>query len=130
MTIGELSAKSGLPASTIRYWEKIGVLPKPVRVSGQRRYSPDAVYWLSVLRLAQACGFRLDQMRCLLHGFGPGVSPSRRWQELARRKQKEIDDQITHLKTMRQVLDRVLRCRCLDLLECGRAAATAVEAAK
>jgi DNA-binding transcriptional MerR regulator len=36
MTIGELAAESGLPASTIRYWERIGVLPKPLRVSGQR----------------------------------------------------------------------------------------------
>ena len=39
MTIGELAAESGMPASTIRYWERIGVLPKPARVSGQRRYS-------------------------------------------------------------------------------------------
>ena len=37
MTIGELAAQSGPPASTIRYWERIGVLPKPPRVSGQRR---------------------------------------------------------------------------------------------
>ena len=82
MTIGELAAESGMPASTIRYWERIGVLPKPLRVSGQRRYAPDAVQRLAVLRLAQACGFHLDEMRHLLHGFGVGVKPPRRWQEL------------------------------------------------
>ena len=87
MTIGELAAESGMPASTIRYWERIGVLPKPARVSGQRRYAPDAVQRLAVLRLAQACGFRLEEMRHLLHGFGAGVKPPRRWQELARQKQ-------------------------------------------
>src|SRR5436190_8673968 len=107
MTIGELAAESGMPASTIRYWERIGVLPKPARRSGQRRYSPDAVQRLAVLRLAQACGFRLDEMRHLLHGFGPSVKPLRRWQELAQRKQQELDEQIARLKAMRRVVDRV-----------------------
>lgn len=109
MTIGELATESSLPASTIRYWEKIGVLPKPVRVGGQRRYSADAVQRLAVLRLARACGFRLDEMRHLLHGFGPGVKPPRRWQELARRKQQELDEQISRLKAMLRVVDRVLQ---------------------
>lgn len=130
MTIGELAVESGLPASTIRYWERIGVLPKPMRVSGQRRYAPDAIQRLAVLRLAQDCGFRLDEMRHLLHGFGAGVKPPRRWQELARRKQQEIDEQIARLKTMRRVVDRVLQCQCLELAECGRLAASVMEFAQ
>jgi len=36
MTIGDLASKSGVPASTIRYWERIGVLPAAVRIGGQR----------------------------------------------------------------------------------------------
>ena len=127
MTIGELAAESGLPASTIRYWEKIGVLPKPVRVGGQRRYSADAVQRLAVLRLAQACGFRLDEMRRLLHGFDPGVTPPRRWQELARQKQQQLDEQIARLKGMRRVVDRVLQCQCVELPECGRIAVSVME---
>lgn len=130
MTIGELAAESGLPASTIRYWEKIGVLPKPVRAGGQRRYSTDAVQRLALLRLAQACGFRLDEMRHLLHGFDPGVKPPGRWQELARRKQRELDEQIARLKAMRRLVDRVLQCQCVELPECGRIAASVMEAAR
>lgn len=115
VTIGQLTEESGIPASTIRYCERIGVLPKPARVSGQRRYAPDALHWLALHwlalhRLAQACGFRLDEMRQLLHGFGPGVRPPRRWQQLALRKQQELDDQIARLKAMRRVVDRVLHC--------------------
>ena len=130
MTIGELAAESGIPASTIRYWERIGVLPKPPRVSGQRRYSPDAVQRLAVLRLAQACGFRLDEMRHLLHGFETGVQPPRRWQELARKKRQELDGQIARLKAMRRVVDRVMQCQCLELTECGRIAASVMETAR
>jgi MerR family transcriptional regulator, redox-sensitive transcriptional activator SoxR len=130
MTIGELAAESGMPASTIRYWERIGVLPKPPRMNGQRRYAPDAVQRLAVLRLAQACGFRLDEMRHLLHGFGTGVQPPRRWQELARKKRQELDGQIARLKAMRRVVDRVMQCQCLELTECGRIAASVMETAR
>ena len=127
MTIGELAAKSGTPASTIRYWEKIGVLPKPERVGGKRRYPTDAVQLLAVLRLAQRLGFRLGEMRHLLRGFGAGAKPQNRWQELARRKQRELDTQIARLKAMRRLVDRVMQCRCLELTECGRIAASLME---
>lgn len=120
ITVGELSSLSGLPASTIRYWERIGVLPKPARVSGQRRYSEDAVHRVSVLRLAQTCGFTLDEMRHLLHGFDPRVGASRRWQELARKKQKELDERMDQLKAMKDLVDKVVGCQCVDLLECGK----------
>ena len=83
-----------------------------------------------MLRLAQACGFRLDEMYHLLHGYGSGVTPPRRWQELARRKQQELDEQIARLKAMRRVVDRVLQCRCVDLPECGRIAASVMETAQ
>jgi MerR family redox-sensitive transcriptional activator SoxR len=130
MTIGELAAKSGLPASTIRYWERIGVLPRPMRSAGQRRYSGEAVQRLAVLRLAQACGFRLEEMRDLLHGFGPGVTPRLRWQKLARQKRQEIDGQIARLNAMRRLVDRVLECGCNDLSECGRIARSVLKAAE
>jgi MerR family redox-sensitive transcriptional activator SoxR len=130
MTIGELAAQSGKPASTIRYWERIGVLPEPARVSGQRRYASDAVHWLTMLRLAWACGFRLDEMAHLLHGFGPGVTPLRRWHELARRKPQGLDERIARLKAMRRVVDRVLQCRCIESSECERIAASVMEAAQ
>lgn len=130
MTLGELAAETGMSASTIRYWERIGVLPKPMRVSGQRRYPADAIQRLAVLRLAQACGFHLDEMRHLLHGFGTGVKPPRRWQELAKRKQQELDAQIARLKAMRRVVDRVMQCQCPELPECGRIATSALESAR
>lgn len=130
MTISQLAAASETPASTIRYWEKIGVLPKPPRVSGQRRYGASAVERLAVLRLAQSCGFHLNEMRHLLNGFEDGVAPPRRWQQLARKKQQELDNQILRLNAMRQLVDRVLACRCVDLAECGKIAAAIIESVR
>lgn len=129
MTIGELAGQSGVPASTIRYYERIGVLPKPQRISKQRRYTPDALDRLAVLRLAQACGFHLDEMRHLLYGFRPGVAASRRWKELAAAKRDELDAQMAKLRAMRRLVNQVLRCECLELSECGRIASSVIQAA-
>ncbi len=126
MTIGELSQTSGVPASTIRYYERIEILPVAGRVSGKRRYAPDAVDRLSVLKLAKACGFRLDEMRLLVSGFCSGTSPSRRWRKLASDKQLELRAQVVRLSAMLNVVDRVLRCECADLEECGRIAETVI----
>lgn len=123
MTIGEMSQTMSIPASTIRYYERLGILPAPKRIGGKRRYSPDAVDRIAVFKLAQACGFRLDEMRLLVSGLSPGASPSRRWRELATRKTHEIEEQMAKLSAMQQVVDRVLCCECADLQECGRIAA-------
>jgi MerR family redox-sensitive transcriptional activator SoxR len=98
------------------------VLPKPSRVHGQRRYSPDAIHWLALLQLAQSCGFRLDEMRRLLNGYAPSVPPSRRWDELAHKKLQEVEHRISQLQTMRNIIKRVRQCDCADLSQCGRMA--------
>ncbi len=124
MTIGRLAFASGVPASTIRYWESIGVLPKAARSGGQRRYRPDAIDRVAALKLAQSCGFRLAEMRYLQQGIGSDVPPATRWGELARKKHRELDDEFARLTTMRRLVDRVMQCRCADLPECGRIAAS------
>ena len=124
MTIGELSIQTVLPVSTIRYWERIGILPDPRRSSGQRRYAAGDVQRLSVLRLARLCGFSLQQMGQLLQGCPASTSPAHRWQELARRKQKQLAAQIAQRRAMRKLVARVQQCRCVDLAGCARIAAS------
>ena len=122
MTIGQLSAETNVPASTIRYYEGIGVLPKPSRVSGQRRYGPETKSRLAVLRLAQACGFHLDEMRTLVSGFSAATKPSERWRTLAAKKTVEIDLQLERLTFMRTLVKQLEGCKCIDLAECGQRA--------
>jgi len=124
MTIGELSAKSGVPASTLRYWERIKVLPRPMRASGRRRYQPEAANMVAVLRLAKACGFTLVEMRRLVNGFRPETPASERWRASIRERQKTLERQIAQLEAMRRLLNSVQRCQCLDWVECGRIAST------
>ena len=91
MTIGELSVNSGLPASTLRYWERVGVLPKASRVGGQRRYPSEVVNMVAVLKLAKACGFSLPEMRRFMVRFSPKATPSERWQASIREHQAVLE---------------------------------------
>ena len=118
MTIGEVARQSGLNASAIRYYEDAGVLPRPVRVGGQRRYDGSVLERLAVLERAKACGFSLDEARRLFFGFRPGTPPSERWQTLARKKIVELDALADRISEMKRLLQK--SCSCRDLQECGR----------
>jgi DNA-binding transcriptional MerR regulator len=72
MTIGDIAAETGVPASTIRYWERsgLGCYLDPHRRAGNAGIHGSPVHRLAVLRLAQACGFRLAEMRFFCFGAG------------------------------------------------------------
>ena len=121
MTISEVAHRTGLRASAIRYYEKIGLLPKTQRVGGQRQYQPDVLNYLAVIDVAKRAGFRVEEIRHLFHGFGKGIPAFRRWQVLAQRKITEMDDLIARAKKMKRLLEKADRCKCLDLEDCGKA---------
>jgi DNA-binding transcriptional MerR regulator len=115
LTIGEVAKKAGLRASAIRFYEKIGLLPKPIRSGGQRRYDPSVLGRLAVLQRARDCGFTLEEAGAFFSDCG---RPSERWQRVASKKLAELDALIERVAAMRDLLQR--RCDCADLDECGR----------
>src|SRR5260370_9466800 len=66
LAIGELAKLAGKRPSLIRYYEQIGLLPQPVRISGQRRYDAGTVRTLAVIDTAQPAGLTLDEITVLL----------------------------------------------------------------
>lgn len=125
MTIGELSRRSGVPASTLRYWEQVEVLPKVARVAGQRSYTAEMLSLVAIMRLAKACGFSLPEMR-RLNGMHPNASVSALWKEAARKHRGVLETQLAQLHAMGRLLEQVEHCKCVDLAECGRVAAQIV----
>jgi MerR family transcriptional regulator, redox-sensitive transcriptional activator SoxR len=119
MTIGEMARRAGLRASAVRYYEKIGLLPKSERIGGQRRYQPGILNHLAVIDTAKRAGFRVEEIKQLFHGFGKGIPAFHRWRILARRKITEIDEQIASARKMKRLLEKADRCKCLDLENCG-----------
>ena len=115
LTIGELACRAGVATSALRYWEEIGLLPAPVRISGQRRYPASAAGHVGVILLLRDAGFTLAEQKAFMasHAAAPGD-----WQRLARRKLAELDDQIAKAQTAREAIDHALACPHKDILEC------------
>jgi MerR family redox-sensitive transcriptional activator SoxR len=115
MTIGEVAEYAGLQTSTLRYYESIGLIPPPRRVSGQRRYSPDVLQILAIIQLAKDASFSLDEIKTLFHGFSDNTPLSERWKVLAREKLREIEAVIRHALEMKRLLEEALECESLLL---------------
>ena len=69
LRIGDVAARTGVPATTIRYYEKEGLLPAPERVSGRRVFDTEIIIALAVIELAKQAGFSLEEIKTLLYGF-------------------------------------------------------------
>ncbi|MCP3979396.1 MAG: MerR family transcriptional regulator [bacterium] len=119
MTIGQVAQKAGVRPSALRYYEKVGLLPKPRRVGGQRRYGPDSLEWLAGIHIAQEAGFTVAEIKRLFFGFPRSAKPSERWRELAREKLPEVEELIQRATLMKQVLQEGIRCGCTSLQECS-----------
>src|SRR5437660_56132 len=116
MSIGKVAQEVGIQASTIRYYESIGLLPAPRRVNGIRRYEDSVLQKLGVIQLAQQAGFTISEIQTLLHDFPDDTPPSVRWQALATRKIAEIDAMIARATTMKTLLEQaLLQCQCEQL---------------
>src|SRR6059058_4289010 len=98
LPISEVARVFGLRTSAIRYYEQIGILPQPLRRSGQRRYDESALFRLAVIQRARQTGFTLEEIRKLFFGFPPGTSPPKRWRELSQRKLTELQQRRSRLK--------------------------------
>lgn len=116
MTIGQLSVAAGIPASTIRYYESIQLLPEPQRKSGQRRYDSSVLPHLEFIQLARTFGFSLQDIRQLLGHHE--TTFSQRWQALATRRLLEIRKLLMHATTIQATLLGGLNCACDTVSDC------------
>ena len=118
LTIGEVERRSGVRATTIRYYESINVLPEPRRANGRRRYDPAILDRLAFIHIAQRLGFTLTEITVLFEQQDTATPLSERWQTMAREKLADVDRLIRHAREVRQTLLSGLRCGCSNLHEC------------
>ncbi|MFN2142290.1 MAG: MerR family transcriptional regulator [Candidatus Promineifilaceae bacterium] len=115
LTIGEVAEATGVPTSTLRYYEKLGIIPPPQRSRGQRRYHPEVLQIMAVIQLGKDVGFSLPEIKELLYGFPEDMKPSERWKRLAQRKIAEIDEIIASAVDMKRLLESGIECEYLHL---------------
>ena len=118
MKIGQLARLTGVRASAIRYYERLGVLPSPARARGQRHYPSDAHDRVLLVRFARDMGFTLAEIKLFLNGLQVSAPVGARWEKLAKRKLKEVEASIKSARRLKSLLEHLLQCRCATLRVC------------
>ena len=122
LSIGEVARRSDVRTSAIRYYEKVGLLPKAPRVNGRRLYDETILERLAIIRFAKRVGFGISDTTKLLNGV-LGRPPPERWRKLAHEKLREIDRLIAEASVVRNLLVDTLDQKCPKLVERGNAVA-------
>jgi len=117
--IGELSRRTGCNVETIRYYERIGLVPPPPRRGRYRSYGPDDVRRLGFVRRARELGFTLDQVRTLFSLAAGGQGSCADARGIAITHLKDVRARIADLERMERVLaDTVRACEMNDMAGC------------
>jgi MerR family redox-sensitive transcriptional activator SoxR len=124
LSIGEAAARAGLRTSALRYYEAEGLLAADARVGGRRRYAPEAVERLTLIRFCQALGFSLTEIGAILEP-PRGRAQKARWRGLVDAKLADLAGAVERAEAMMSILRTSRDCDCVDVQECAaRASAT------
>ena len=120
LAIGELGRQTATRVETIRYYERIGLLPAPARTAGNyRAYGPEHLNRLSFIRRSRDLGFSLDQVRALLDLADERARSCEAVDAIARDHLAEIDRKIAALRALRRELGNMIsQCRQGTVAEC------------
>jgi DNA-binding transcriptional MerR regulator len=106
LTIGELAKRAGVPTSTVRYYERRGLVTPDAWESGQRRYEEKSLRLLVFVGMLQDAGLSLDDIAGVL-----GAATAAEWKAIAARRLDVLDAEIERLQLARTYLEGALLCR-------------------
>ena len=119
LTIGELSARTGVAVSALRFYDAEGLIHSTRTAGGQRRFGRDTLRRVSFTRIAQQVGLSLDEIRAALASLPGNRTPNRRdWQRLSASWRPRLDERIRLLERLRDELSGCIGCGCLSLSVC------------
>jgi DNA-binding transcriptional MerR regulator len=114
MDIAEVAKRSGVPASTLRFYEEKGLIASLGREGLRRRFAPDVLDRLAMIALGQAAGFSLDEIRAMLTPKGgPRID-----RQALLAKADELDRTVVRLRAMSRGLRHAAACRAPSHAEC------------
>lgn len=118
-SIGEVAEMAGVSVSAIRYYERNGLLSEVERVSGQRRFTADAVRRLEVIAAAKGAGFSLADVKAMLTSIDAGALAHEQLRALAARRLPEVEAEIERAQAQRNWLAAAGACGCESLDDCA-----------
>ena len=119
LTIGQLSERTGVAASALRFYEAKGLIGATRSGGGQRRYARDVLRRVSFIKVAQQVGLSLEEIGEAMSSLPENRTPTKRdWERLSSGWRPRIDAQIALLERLRDRLDGCIGCGCLSLNVC------------
>jgi MerR family transcriptional regulator, redox-sensitive transcriptional activator SoxR len=119
MTIGEVSRRSGVASSALRFYEGRGLITSERTGSGHRRYPRAVLRRIAFIVFAQRIGLTLGEIGAELEKLPPDRAPTRRdWSRLSGKWTARIDQRIAELERLRAGLTVCIGCGCLSLDRC------------
>jgi MerR family redox-sensitive transcriptional activator SoxR len=119
-SIGELSTRSGVSQSALRFYERHGLIAARRTDGNQRRYPAVTLRRVALIQAGKAAGVPLERIRQALDTLPAGKSPTKRdWERLSASWRRELDDRIATLEAIRGRLTTCIGCGCLSLKTCG-----------
>jgi MerR family redox-sensitive transcriptional activator SoxR len=120
MTIGELSARCGVSASALRFYEREGLIESSRTDGNQRRYEPVTLRLVALIQAGKVAGIPLERIGAALRTLPAGKAPTKRdWERLSRTWRAELDARLLALESIRNRLTTCIGCGCLSLRTCG-----------
>jgi MerR family redox-sensitive transcriptional activator SoxR len=119
LTIGELSTRSGVAPSALRFYEAEGLIAARRTSGNQRRYERAILRRIALIQAGRAAGIPLERIRTALETLPSRRTPTRRdWERLSRGWRDDIDRQIETLQALRGRLTTCIGCGCLSIDAC------------
>ena len=120
ITIGELSRRTGVAASALRFYEERGLIRSERTAGNQRRFARATVRRVAVIRAAQRCGISLEEVGSVLARLPHDRTPTAAdWHRLSQAWRERLDARIAALEGLRDKLTGCIGCGCLSLDRCG-----------
>ncbi|MET7807061.1 redox-sensitive transcriptional activator SoxR [Micromonospora chersina] len=119
LTIGQLSERSGVAPSALRYYERLGLIRAERTGGNQRRYARTELRRVAFIRISQQVGVSLEEIREALDSLPSARTPTPDdWAALSKSWRDRLDEKIRLLGKLRDDLDGCIGCGCLSLQRC------------
>jgi MerR family redox-sensitive transcriptional activator SoxR len=120
LTIGDVSARSGVAPSALRFYEAEGLIAARRTDGNQRRYDRSMLRRVAFVQAGRAAGIPLERIHAALDTLPKDRTPNARdWQRLSRAWREDIDRRIATLQALRGRLTTCIGCGCLSLTKCA-----------
>jgi len=118
-SVGQIAKRCGVKVSTLHFYEEKGLISSVRSAGNQRRYKPEIMRRVSVIKAAQRLGITLDEIKLSLAGLPDNRTPNKAdWEALSGQWHQLLDNRIKQLENLRDSLSACIGCGCLSLNSC------------